>query len=80
MNAFILHGTTEETGILRWGTSATAMVAVHAALVALVMAWYTQRPAPGVTMPAVMVAARACETGDGAGADRADTAAGKARC
>jgi protein TonB len=55
MNAFILHGTTEETGILRWGTSATAMVAVHAALVALVMAWYTQRPAPGVTMPAVMV-------------------------
>ena len=30
-------------------------VAVHAALIALGMTWYTQRPPPGVTLPAIMV-------------------------
>jgi protein TonB len=55
MNAFVLHDTSDATGALRWGTSATAIVALHAALIALAMAWYTQRPPPGVTIPAIMV-------------------------
>jgi periplasmic protein TonB len=55
MNAFVLHDTPDTTGALRWGTSATAIVAAHAALIALAMAWYTQRPTPGVTMPTIMV-------------------------
>jgi protein TonB len=52
MNAFVLHDVSDQTGILRWGTSAISILAVHAALG---MAWYTQRPPPGVTMPAIMV-------------------------
>jgi protein TonB len=55
MNAFVLHDTSDATGALRWGTSATAIVVAHAALIALGMAWYTQRPPPGVTMPTIMV-------------------------
>ncbi len=55
MNAFVLHDTHEQTGVFRWGTSAAAIVAVHAGLIALGLAWYTQRPPPGVTMPAIMV-------------------------
>ncbi|HTE79241.1 MAG TPA: energy transducer TonB [Reyranella sp.] len=55
MNAFVLHDTSDATGALRWGTSATLIVAAHAALIALGMAWYTQRPPPGVTIPTIMV-------------------------
>lgn len=55
MNAFVLHDVSDQTGILRWGTSAISILAVHAALIALGMAWYTQRPPPGVTMPAIML-------------------------
>lgn len=32
-----------------------AIVAAHAALIALAMNWYTERPTPGVVIPAVMV-------------------------
>jgi protein TonB len=55
MNAFVLHDAGDRTGVLRWGTSAAAMAAAHAGLIALGLAWYTQRPPPGVTMPAIMV-------------------------
>jgi protein TonB len=55
MNAFVLHETSDQTGILRWGTSAVSILALHAALIALGMAWYTQRPPPGITIPAIMV-------------------------
>lgn len=55
MNAFVLHDTSDATGALRWGTSATVIVAAHAALIALGMAWYTQRPPPGVSIPTIMV-------------------------
>jgi protein TonB len=55
VNAFVLHDTSDATGALRWGTSATVIVTVHAALIALAMAWYTQRPPPGVTTPTIMV-------------------------
>ena len=55
MNAFVLHDTSDATGALRWGTSATLIIAAHAALIALGMAWYTQRPPPGVAIPTIMV-------------------------
>jgi protein TonB len=55
VNAFVLHDTSDATVALRWGTSATAIVALHAALIALAMAWYAQRPSPGVTIPTIMV-------------------------
>lgn len=55
MNAFVLHDTGDRSGVLRWGASAAAIVALHAALLALGLAWYTQHPLPGITMPAIMV-------------------------
>ena len=39
----------------RWSASAAIIVAAHAALIALAMAWYTHSPPPGVTIPAIMV-------------------------
>jgi protein TonB len=55
MNAFALHDVSDQAVVRRWGVSAMAIVAAHAALIALTMNWYTQRPAPGVAMPAIMV-------------------------
>jgi periplasmic protein TonB len=55
MNAFVLHDVGDHGGVLRWGASAAAIVALHAALLALGLAWYTQHPPPGITMPAIMV-------------------------
>ena len=55
MNAFALHDATDHAGVRRWSTSGIAIVAAHAAVIALFMNWYTQRPPPGVTLPAIMV-------------------------
>jgi protein TonB len=55
MNAFVLHDLGDQSGVLRWGASAAAIVALHAVLLALGLAWYTQHPPPGITMPAIMV-------------------------
>jgi periplasmic protein TonB len=55
MNAFVLHDVGDQSGVLRWGASAAAIVALHAALLALGLAWYTQHPLPGIAMPAIMV-------------------------
>ena len=55
MNAFALHDVTDQAAVRRWGASAFAIVAAHAALIALTMNWYTQRPVPGVSLPAIMV-------------------------
>jgi len=55
MNAFVLHDVGDQSGVLRWGASATAIVALHAALLALGLAWYTQHRPPGITMLAIMV-------------------------
>ena len=55
MNAFVLHDIGDRSGVLRWGASAAAIVALHAALLALGLAWHTQHPLPGITMPAIMV-------------------------
>lgn len=55
MNAFALHDLSDDAVVRRWGISAAAIVATHAALIALTMNWYTQHVTPGATMPAVMV-------------------------
>jgi periplasmic protein TonB len=55
VNAFALHDVSDQAGARRWGASAFAIVAAHAALIALAMNWYTQRPMPGVFLPAIMV-------------------------
>jgi periplasmic protein TonB len=55
VNAFALHDISDQASIRRWGVSATAIVAAHAALIALALNWYTQRPVPGVSLPAIMV-------------------------
>jgi protein TonB len=55
MNAFALHDVSEQAAVRRWGASAFAIGAAHAALIALALNWYTQRPVPGVSLPAIMV-------------------------
>ena len=57
MNVFALHDVSDQASARRWGASATAIVVAHAALIALALNWYTQRPVPmpGVTLPAIMV-------------------------
>jgi protein TonB len=55
MNAFVLHDVTDHAGVRRWGGSGIAIVAAHAALIALFMNWYMQRPTPGINLPAIMV-------------------------
>jgi len=55
MNAFALHDVSDQAVVRRWGASAFAIAAAHVALIALAMNWYTQRPVPGVSLPAIMV-------------------------
>jgi protein TonB len=55
MNAFALHDIDDRSAAFRWGTSAVAIAAAHAALIAFGLSWYTQPPSPGVSMPAIMV-------------------------
>ena len=55
MNAFALHEISDQAAVRRWGASAFAITAAHAALIALALNWYTQRPVPGVSLPAIMV-------------------------
>ena len=39
MNVFALHDVSDHAGVRRWGTSAFAIVAAHAALIVLAMNW-----------------------------------------
>jgi len=55
MNAFALHETDDRAAMARWGGSAAVMVALHAAVVALGVAWYTRLPPPGVALPTIMI-------------------------
>ena len=55
MNAFALHHDTDDHPALRWGSSAVAIAALHAALIAAALTWYNQPPPPGVSLPAIMV-------------------------
>src|SRR4029453_14623083 len=55
VNTFALHDVSDQAAVRRWGASAFAIAAAHAALIALALNWYTQRPVPGVSLPAIMV-------------------------
>ncbi|WLA81742.1 TonB family protein [Bradyrhizobium elkanii] len=54
MNAYALHDAGGDIRLRRWGLSAVAMLAAHAALLALGMTWVSAPP-PGVAVPAVLV-------------------------
>ncbi len=55
MNAFVLHEFDESAAMARWSASAAIIVALHAALIALGVAWYTHSPSPGVALPTIMI-------------------------
>ena len=55
MNAFVLHEFDDRAAMARWSGSAAIIVAIHAALIALGVAWYTRSPPPGVALPTIMV-------------------------
>jgi protein TonB len=55
MNAFVLHEFDDRAAMARWGISAAIIVALHAALIALGIAWYAHSPPPGVALPTIMI-------------------------
>jgi protein TonB len=55
MNAFVLRDIDDRAGMARWSASAAIMVAVHAALIALGVAWYTHSPPSGAALPTIMI-------------------------
>jgi protein TonB len=55
MNAFVLHDIDDRAGMARWSASAAIMVAIHAALIALGVAWYTHSPPSGAALPTIMI-------------------------
>jgi protein TonB len=55
MNAFVLHEFDDRAAMARWSASAAIIVAIHAALIALGVAWYTYSPPPGVALPTIMI-------------------------
>ena len=55
MNAFVLHEFDDRAAMARWSASAAIIVAIHAALIALGVAWYAHAPPPGVALPTIMV-------------------------
>ncbi|UGY00750.1 energy transducer TonB family protein [Bradyrhizobium quebecense] len=54
MNAYALHDAGDDIRLRRWGLSAAAILAAHAALIALGITWVSAPP-PGVAVPAVLV-------------------------
>ncbi|HEV7880398.1 energy transducer TonB [Bradyrhizobium sp.] len=55
MNAFVLHEFDDRAAMVRWSASAAIIAALHAALIALGVAWYTRAPPPGVALPTIMI-------------------------
>jgi protein TonB len=55
MNAFVLHEFDDSAATARWSASAAIIVAIHAALIALGVAWYARSPPPGVALPTIMI-------------------------
>ncbi|MGE0285421.1 MAG: TonB family protein [Bradyrhizobium sp.] len=54
-NAYALHETADEMLARRWGISALAIVALHAALIAAAIGWHRPLTPPGIALPAIMV-------------------------
>jgi protein TonB len=55
MNAYALHDLADDARVRRWGSSALAIAALHAALIACAINWYRPLTPPGITLPAIMV-------------------------
>lgn len=55
MNAGVLHGPTDNSGVMRWSVSAATIVALHAALVAAYVGWSTHMPSAGSPSPTILV-------------------------
>ena len=55
MTMLALHAAEDAAGVRRWMLSAAAVVAAHAALIGVGMAWYNQAPPAGTAIPAIMV-------------------------
>jgi periplasmic protein TonB len=55
MNAFVLHEFDDRAAMARWSASAAIIVAVHAALIVLGVAWYAHSPPTGVALPTIMI-------------------------
>src|SRR6185437_3914617 len=55
MNAWALHAPTDDSSTLRWGTSAAVILALHAGLIALGIAWYAHTPPAGSPMATILV-------------------------
>jgi periplasmic protein TonB len=55
MNAFVLHEFDDSAAMARWSASAAIIVALHAALIVLGVAWYTHSPPPGIALPTIMI-------------------------
>jgi periplasmic protein TonB len=55
MNAYALHDSADGAQGLRWSSSAVAIIALHAALIALAIGWYRPLTPPGIMLPAIMV-------------------------
>jgi periplasmic protein TonB len=55
MNAFVLHHIDDRAAMVRWSASAAIIVVIHAALIALGVAWYTHSPPSGVALPTIMI-------------------------
>jgi periplasmic protein TonB len=55
MNAFVLHEFDHSAAMARWSASAAIIVALHAALIAFGVSWYTRSPPPGVALPTIMI-------------------------
>src|ERR1043166_8525828 len=55
MNAYALHGATDDALARRWSSSALAIAALHVAVIALIAASWYRPPPPGISLPAIMV-------------------------
>jgi protein TonB len=54
-NAYALYEPADRAMLRRWGASAAAVLAAHAAVITLGMSWQRPVPEPGVSQPAIMV-------------------------
>jgi protein TonB len=55
VNALALHTPDQPSERARWALSAMMVTAIHAALIALGVAWYNQAPPPGTAIPAILI-------------------------
>jgi protein TonB len=55
MNAFALHGPTDQAGAAHWTVSAVVIVAAHLGLIVAGLAWYQDATPQGMAIPAIMV-------------------------